>query len=218
LVTALGWQQVNVSSRHRRDHADQALIRLLFERYGGALLAYATGLTGSRPAAEEIVQETMLRAWRHAGELSPGAGTRRWLMTVARNLAIDRARARAARPAEVTGTDHVGPVLADHADPVAAAVDMRDALQSLSAKHREVLIELYYHDRTVGEAAEALGIPVGTVKSRAYHALRCLREYLDSPSPARAAATTGPSRPAGRPTRSRPLPRPWLALSPGQPA
>jgi RNA polymerase sigma-70 factor (ECF subfamily) len=155
------------------------VIRLLFERYANALLAYSTELTGSRSAAEEIVQETMLRAWRHAGKLSSGVGVRSWLMTVARNLAIDRARARAARPTEITGTDYLGPVLADHADPVAIAVDMRAALRALPAKHREVLVELYYQDRTVGEAAEALGIPVGTVKSRAHHALRNLREHLD---------------------------------------
>lgn len=173
------------------------MIRLLFERYGAALLAYTTGLTGNRSAAEEIVQETMLRAWRHAAKLSPDAGMRGWLMTVARNLSIDRVRARAARPTEVTGLDYMGPVLTDHADPVADAVDMREALRALSAKHRQVLIELYYKDRTTSEAAEHLGVPVGTVKSRAYHALRCLREYMDRTSSARAAATTGPSRPAG---------------------
>lgn len=174
------------------------MIRLLFERYGAALLAYATGLTGSRSAAEEIVQETMLRAWRHAGELSPDAGVRRWLMTVARNLAIDRGRARAARPREVTGLDYVGPVLADHAGPVADALDMHEALRALSPKHRQVLIELYYNDRTAGEAAEHLGVPVGTVKSRAYHALRCLREHMERTSSAQAAitqaATTQPAR------------------------
>jgi RNA polymerase sigma-70 factor (ECF subfamily) len=187
---------VRTSSRHQ-EQADQALIRLLFERYGAALLAYTTGLTGSRAAAEEIVQETMLRAWRHAGELPPDTWARSWLMKVARNLTIDRARTRAARPTEVSGVDYVGPVQADHADPIADAMDMREALHALSAKHRQVLTELYYNDRTVNETAELLGIPVGTVKSRAYHALRHLRAYVENPSPALAAAATGPSRPAG---------------------
>jgi RNA polymerase sigma-70 factor (ECF subfamily) len=187
---------VKTSSRHREEYADEAVIRLLFERYGAALLAYTTGLTGSRSVAEEIVQETMLRAWRHADKLWLDAGVRGWLMTVARNLSIDRVRARAARPAEVTGLDYLGPVLADHANPVADALDMREALRALSAKHRQVLIELYYKDRTTSEAAEHLGVPVGTVKSRAYHALRCLREYMDRRTAAQA-ATTGPSRPAG---------------------
>jgi RNA polymerase sigma-70 factor (ECF subfamily) len=214
---------VNVSARHREEQADQALIRLLFERHGDALLAYATGLTGSRSAAEEIVQETILRAWRHAGELPLGAGARRWLMTVARDLAIDRARA--ARPAEATGDDHMEPVLANHADLV-AAVDAREALRSLPAEYREVLVELHYKGRTVSEAAEALGIPVGTVKSRAYHALRNLRGHLDrQPVQAAAAlaeahpgagtAASRSSRPVSRPFRPRPS-RAWPV--PGQPA
>jgi len=169
---------VKESSQHREKHADHAVIRLLFERYGTALLAYTTGLTGSRSAAEEIVQETMLRAWRHAGELSPDAGARPWLMKVARNLTIDRARTRAARPAEDTGIDYVGPVQADHADPVADAMDMREVLRALSAKHRQVLIELYYKDRTTSEAAEHLGVPVGTVKSRLFRARRLLQAAL----------------------------------------
>jgi RNA polymerase sigma-70 factor, ECF subfamily len=176
----------------RADHPGHALVRLLFERYGRALLAYATGLTGNRWAAEEIVQEAMLRAWRHADELSAGSGTvRPWLVTVVRNLAIDRARAGAARPVEVAETPYQPPLQDDHADSVAVALDLTDALRSLSDKHRQILVELYYHDRTASETAQRLGIPVGTVKSRAYHALRSLREHLDRMAPAREPAMAG---------------------------
>jgi RNA polymerase sigma-70 factor, ECF subfamily len=187
---------MKTSSRLKEEPADQAVIRLLFERYGAALLAYTTGLTGSRSAAEDIVQETMLRAWRHAGSLPSDTWARHWLMKVARNLTIDRARSRATRPVEVSGIDYMGPVQADHADPITDSLDMQAALRALPAKHRQVLIELYYKDRTLNQAAEHLGIPVGTVKSRAYHALRNLRAHLERTSPA-LAATAGPSRPAG---------------------
>jgi RNA polymerase sigma-70 factor (ECF subfamily) len=171
---------MNVITRSRRDTSDDALIRVLYEEHAGALLGYATRLTGSRMAAEDLVQETLLRAWRHREELALGnRPVRAWLIAVARNLATDRARAAAARPTEVAETPHRLPVQGDHAEAVAGTADMLDILRSLSDKHRAVLYELYYNDRTATEAADALGIPVGTVKSRAHHALRALRARLD---------------------------------------
>jgi RNA polymerase sigma-70 factor (ECF subfamily) len=164
----------------RQDHAEHTLIRKLMDDHGRAVLAYATRLTGNRATAEDIVQETMLRAWRHAGELSAGTGSvRGWLMTVARNISIDKARAVAARPVEVAQLPHRPPVQADHAESIVAALDLVGALRALSDKHRRIIVELYYQDRTAGEVAERLGIPVGTVKSRAHNALRSLREQLD---------------------------------------
>lgn len=89
-------------SRKRETAADEALIRSLYEEHGRALLAYATRLTGDRAAAEDVVQETLVRAWRHPDALVNGKGSvRGWLLTVARNLVTDRVRARAARPQEV---------------------------------------------------------------------------------------------------------------------
>src|SRR4051812_27800841 len=83
--------------------ADEELLRVLWEDHGGPLLAYATRLTdGDRQRAEDIVQETMLRAWRHPEALTEERGSPRpWLCTVARNLAVDAHRARRARPGEV---------------------------------------------------------------------------------------------------------------------
>src|SRR5829696_4032877 len=90
------------SSRRQQGAADEALIRTLFEEHGRAVLAYATRLTGDRAAAEDVVQETLLRAWKHHEKLVEGQGSvRGWLLTVARNLVTDRARARAVRPTEV---------------------------------------------------------------------------------------------------------------------
>jgi RNA polymerase sigma-70 factor, ECF subfamily len=194
---------MNVVTRNRRDTADDALIRVLYEEHAGALLGYATRLTGNRMAAEDLVQETLLRAWRHREELALGTRpVRAWLITVVRNLATDRARAAAARPTEVAETPHRPPVQGDHAEDVVGAADMLDVLRSLSDKHRAVLYELYYNDRTATEAADALGIPVGTVKSRAHHALRALRAHLDelgvTELAARGWGSGGVDRPAER--------------------
>ncbi len=144
------------------------------------MLAYATRLTGDRAAAEDVLQETLLRAWRHADNLrndSKGS-VRGWLLTVARNIITDRARARAVRPQEVGEPIDVPAVERDHAEQVVNEMAVLGAMDKLSAEHREVLVEMYYRGRTVAEAAQVLRIPPGTVKSRSYHAMRALRAVL----------------------------------------
>lgn len=105
---------------------------------------------------------------------------RPWLLTVGRRLAIDARRARQARPAEVGDAvlENASPVCADHAERAAATLDVREAVKTLTPEHREVLVLVYFQGASVAEAAEALGIPPGTVKSRAYYALRALRRVL----------------------------------------
>jgi RNA polymerase sigma-70 factor, ECF subfamily len=166
-------------SRRRQADSDEALVRSLYEEHGRALLAYATRLTNDRAAAEDIVQETLLRAWKHPEVLVNGRGSvRGWLLTVARNLVTDRARARAVRPTEVPESPTTPPIERDHAEGVVDSIVVLEALDKLSGPHRDVLVELYFRGRTVTEAASVLGIPPGTVKSRSHHALRALREVF----------------------------------------
>lgn len=171
-------------SRRRQADADEALVRSLYEEHGRALLAYATRLTGDRAAAEDVVQETLVRAWKHPEVLVNGKGSiRGWLLTVARNIVTDRARARAARPVEVAESPATPPIEKDHADSVVDSMVVMEALDQLSGHHRDVLVELYFRGRSVTEAADALGIPPGTVKSRSHHALRALREVFGAGAP-----------------------------------
>ncbi|MGV9298890.1 MULTISPECIES: sigma-70 family RNA polymerase sigma factor [Amycolatopsis] len=164
-------------ARHRRAVADEALVRALFEEHGRAMLAYATRLLGDRAAAEDVVQEALVRAWRSPDSLVNGRGSvRGWLLTVVRNLVIDRFRAKEARPQEVAESPASGPVERDHADQVVDSMVVLAALDGLSPEHREVLEQMYLQGRSVAEAAERLGIPPGTVKSRSYYGLRALRE------------------------------------------
>jgi len=166
-------------------HADEgeALIRMLYQEHGNALLTYATRLTGDQWIAEDIVQETLLRAWRHAAPLNEQVGSiRGWLFTVTRNIATDRIRSRAVRPAEVAaGHDNSERTsVADHAQRVVDSLVALDVLEKLSEEHRAVVIELYVRGRSGPEAAEVLGIPVGTVKSRAHRALSAMRDLIGS--------------------------------------
>ena len=136
-------------------------------------------VNGDMQAAEDVVQETMLRGWQHAGELNPDhAGS--WLHTVARNIAISAYhRRRRARPREVPLDENALPHEDDGVDRLSDAWLLKAALDSLSPAHRAVITELFYHRKTVAEAAELLGVPEGTVRSRCFYGLRALRTALE---------------------------------------
>jgi RNA polymerase sigma-70 factor (ECF subfamily) len=165
-----------------QDAVAHELLRTLQEEHGDALQAYAQRLCqGDRQRAEDLVQETLLRAWRHPMSMDPSRGSvRAWLFTTARNLAIDAWRRRSARVAEVV-TDQLPEPLQDvnEADRAVEAWTVAEALNQLTPAHREVLMECFYQGRSVAEAAARLGVPPGTVKSRTHYALRALRVALE---------------------------------------
>ena len=171
-----------VWSSPRQSAGGETLVRMLYQEHGNALLAYATRLTGDRWTAEEVLQETLLRAWRHRDTLDEQAGSiRGWLFTVARNIVTDRARSRAVRPAEVSaepGAAEAIPAVGDHAQRVVDSMVTIEALAQLNEEYRSVVVELYFNGRSVAEAAQVLGIPAGTVKSRSHRALRSLRDLI----------------------------------------
>lgn len=167
-----------IGARRRRETvADEALVRSLYEEHGRAMMTYATRLlSGDRAAAEDVVQEALVRAWRHPDSLVNGKGSvRGWLLTVVRNIVFDQMRARKVRPSDAAGLDIDGAVAGDHSQQVVDTVAVTAALERLSDDHRAVLTELYLRQQTIPEAAVSLGIPQGTVKSRSYVALRALR-------------------------------------------
>ena len=159
---------------------DDALVTELYRQYRVPLLAYVLRLTaGDRQQAEDVVQETMLRAWRQAAKLDlTEPSLMPWLATVARRIVIDDKRRKSARPAETGDGMLENAPVADTTEDLLRKVLVTEALRSLTSAHREVLNETILRDRTVNEAAEALGIPVGTVKSRVYYALKALRVVL----------------------------------------
>ncbi len=120
-----------------------------------------------------------MRAWRHSDVLDPARGSpRAWLFTTVRNVLIDEWRSRSARPEVVT--DEVPEVLApDDADSAVQSWLLADAMRQLTPAHRDVIVECFYRGYGVAEAAERLGVPPGTVKSRTYYALRALKLALE---------------------------------------
>lgn len=161
--------------------AGAEMLRVLHAEHGDALYAHAMRLTGGDShQAADLVQETMLRAWRHPEVMDPTRGSlRSWLFTTARNLAIDAWRRRNARVGEVVTDDVPEMPESDGTDRALESWLVADALNRLAPAHREVLVECFYGGRSVAEVATRLGVPPGTVKSRTHYALRSLKLVLE---------------------------------------
>ena len=156
------------------------VLRELYTHYAKALHGYVEQFCPDRSSADDIVQETFIRAWRHLPQLSADdRPIRPWLFRVARNLLIDANRAARTRPVtvpeqqagEAAGTDSGLEEILDR-QLVSAA------LRHLSPAHQSVLVETFYRGGTTATVARELGIPHGTARSRLHYALDALREQL----------------------------------------
>jgi RNA polymerase sigma-70 factor (ECF subfamily) len=156
------------------------LLRALHDEHARPLWRYVMSLTHDASLADDIVQETELRAWRKPAVLDQSeASARAWLFTVAHNLVIDERRS--ARNRHEYATDELPEpttVPSDLADAILDRWLVTDALASLSIEHRSVVVHAYYGGRSIVEIAAELDVPEGTVKSRLYYGLRALRLAL----------------------------------------
>ncbi|MEO3766892.1 sigma-70 family RNA polymerase sigma factor [Streptomyces sp. B8F3] len=170
-----------VAAQRSKPTPDEELMRVLYREHAGPLFGFVLRLVaGDRHRAEDVVQETLLRAWRHADELAAADGSvRPWLVTVARRIVIDGHRSRQARPRETDPAPLESVPAADDTDRVLRLMTISDALADLTPAHRAALVETYFKGRTASEAAEVLGVPAGTVRSRVFYALRSLRLSLE---------------------------------------
>jgi RNA polymerase sigma-70 factor (ECF subfamily) len=153
----------------------------LYDDHAAALWSYAWRLTGDPSRAQDVVQETLLRAWRHPEVANDSErSARSWLFTVARNMIIDESRSARFRR-EVGTLDDVTALEVACPDEVNAALDrllIGEALARLTPEHRAVVQRSYFQGWTTAQIAADLGIADGTVKSRLHYALRALRLAL----------------------------------------
>ena len=156
-------------------------VRAVYAAHGPELYRFALRSLGDRGLAEEAVQEAFVRAWQAAERFDDALGSlRTWLFAILRNVVIDLSRARAVRPALAPGgapTDTGS--LDDDIEHALMVWQVEEALQKLSAEHRSALVEVHYHGRAYHDVAQELGVPVGTVKSRVYYALKAMRLALE---------------------------------------
>ncbi|TFB69821.1 MULTISPECIES: sigma-70 family RNA polymerase sigma factor [Cryobacterium] len=154
------------------------LLQALHDEHAPLLWRYVVRLTHDPALADDVVQETLLRAWRRPRLLDQTeVSARAWLFTVARNLVIDDRRSARARHEILT--DQLPEVPTDdQTDALLDAWLVADALHDLSPDHRAVIVCAYYRGQSVAETARDLVIPEGTVKSRLHYGLRALRLAL----------------------------------------
>ena len=162
-------------------NAEEGLMKALYDEHAGALWRYALRLTNDAARAEDVVQETLLRAWQHPEVMTDSERSpRAWMFTVARNMIIDERRSPRFR--NFGGSlDEEGAPEQPAPDEVDAALDrmlIADAMAQMSADHRAVVERSYYRGWTTAQIAADLDIAEGTVKSRLHYAMRAMRLTL----------------------------------------
>lgn len=162
-------------------HGDARAMDKLYTRHGPGLLAYLSSRLGNRQWAEEVLQEVMLAVWQGAGGFRGDSRVLTWLLTIARNRAINalkRDKSQYDQPLE----DETGSI-PGHNDAVIEhnpqLDELRSALSKLPDKQRETLELVFIHGLSNHETAAVLSIPTGTVKSRLFRAKARLREWLE---------------------------------------
>lgn len=143
----------------------------LFGRHWEAVWRHARALSGTAEAADDLTQDVFERAFRGLSGFEGRSGVRTWLLRIATNRAIDVSRRT--RPQEPLPDDLVSEVRVPAPEP-----ELRRAVEELAPERRAVVVLVYWLDLTLTEAAEALGVPAGTAKSRLGRALEDLRERL----------------------------------------
>ena len=160
---------------------EEELMTALYTEHYGVLLGFISRYVHDRHRAEDLVQETLLRAWRHIDHLDTDLGrTRSYLLTIARNVVTNAWRAEQRRPHLVADEPAVAAVpSADNVDQLVEGWLIAEAMNRLSADHQAVVRAMYYEGQSVADAARLLSVPEGTVKSRAYYAVRALRTVFE---------------------------------------
>ncbi len=168
---------------------DEDAVHRAYLRHGPEIYRFVLRSLGDPGAAEDVTQETFLKAWRHSGRYDPGlASLRTWLFGIARNAVTDHVRAARARPwqSALAGDDvveaavhHVGGPADDPSDRLVGRWVVEEALLRLSQQHRVAIVQTHLRERPYEEVAAELGVPVGTLRSRVFYGLRALRAEME---------------------------------------
>lgn len=170
---------------------DRRAMVSLFMRHNVRIHRFVMRLTGKTSIAEDVVSEVFLDIWRGAAEFSGRSNVSTWLLGIARNKAMSVLRRRTETPLDYDAAVELVDDMDDPevvADRASRGAVVRRCLMRLPPPLREVVDLVYYHEKTVAEVAEIVGIPPGTVKTRMFHARSRLQELLESAGVRRALA------------------------------
>ena len=164
---------------------DEDAVGAAYAAHGAELYRFVLRGLGDAGAAQDVVQETFLRAWRNADRYDPQlASLRVWLFAIARNAMLDHARAAQVRPWQANLVDpptaqQAGATVEDPSDQLVRSWVVEEALRRLSEEHRTALVQTHLRERPYAEVAAELGIPLGTLRSRVFYGLKALRGAMD---------------------------------------
>ena len=165
--------------------ADEDGVGAAYAAHGGEIYRFVLRGLGDAGAAQDVVQETFLRAWRAADRFDPQlASLRVWLFAIARNAMLDHARAARVRPwqgelVDPPGAEQAAGTVEDPTERLVRSWVVEEALRRLSEDHRNAIVQTHLRERPYAEVAAELGVPVGTVRSRVFYGLKALRVVMD---------------------------------------
>lgn len=166
----------------RLQNGDKDAFALLYDQYAGALFGVVTKIVRSEEAAQDVLQDSFVKIWKHAASYQPEKGSCfTWMLNIARNTAIDHLRKEKRNAASEIQTLETGvdiPAMAHHT-PNVQAIGVKDLVHQLPAEQRLMVEYIYYGGYTQQEVADELGIPLGTVKTRVRTAVNALRKYFN---------------------------------------
>ena len=160
---------------------DRLAMQVLFARHRVKVFRFVLRYQRDEASAEDILAEVFLDVWRQAGRFDGRSSVSTWLLSIARFKALSQIRQRADAPLD----DDYAAGIVDEADDPEIELAKRDkgaalrlCLEKLSVEHREIIDLVYYHEKSVEEVAQIVGVPAATVKTRLFYARQKLSEIL----------------------------------------
>jgi RNA polymerase sigma-70 factor, ECF subfamily len=160
---------------------DRAAMRILYNRHQVRVFRFVARLVDDAASAEDVVSEAFIEVWRQADRFEGRSSVSTWIMSIARFKALSVRRRRQ----EIELDEKVMETVADQCstpEQILLETDrraqLRACLSQLSPDHREIIDLVYYHDKTIEEVAEIIGVPKNTVKTRMFYARRRLAQLL----------------------------------------
>jgi RNA polymerase sigma-70 factor (ECF subfamily) len=160
---------------------DKLAMQVLFARHRTAIYRWLCRLVGNETVAEDLLSDVFFDVWRQAGRFEGRSAVTTWLLSIARFKALSARRRRTDMELDET----IETTVADSADNAEVALEkkhqgemLRGALTKLSPEHREIIDLVYYHEKSVDDAAQILSIPPATVKTRMFYARKKLAEMV----------------------------------------